>query len=85
MTPGTEPALSADEWLSGINRGKKKNCSYLQNKIFEKTKVEIKLIHVCMYTSRSGAYVLKRGLQQTQQAGVQGPSEGEEGWSGQWD
>lgn len=22
MTPGTEPALSADEWLSGINRGK---------------------------------------------------------------
>jgi len=23
MTPGTEPALSADEWLSGINRGKK--------------------------------------------------------------
>lgn len=38
-----------------------------------------------MYTSRSGAHVLKRGLQQTQQAGVQGPSEGEEGWSGQWD
>lgn len=22
MTPGTEPALSADEWLSGVNRGK---------------------------------------------------------------
>lgn len=21
MTPGTEPALSADEWLSGVNRG----------------------------------------------------------------
>lgn len=22
MTPGTEAALSADEWLSGVNRGK---------------------------------------------------------------
>lgn len=45
----------------------------------------MKLISVCMYTSRSSAHVLKRGLQQTQQAGVQGPRKGEEGWSGQWD
>lgn len=22
MTPGTEPALTPDEWLSGVNRGK---------------------------------------------------------------
>lgn len=22
MTPGTEPALSAEEWLSGMNRGR---------------------------------------------------------------
>jgi len=25
MTPGTEPALSASEWLSGIDRGKQFN------------------------------------------------------------
>lgn len=83
MTPGTEPALSADEWLSGINRGKDLQLSSEYK--YLKTKVEIKLILACMYTSRSGAHVLKRGLQQTQQAGVQGTSEGEEGWSGQWD
>lgn len=27
MTAGTEPALSASEWLSGINRGKKNQCT----------------------------------------------------------
>lgn len=27
MTPGTEPALTPDEWLSGVNRGKRMNHS----------------------------------------------------------
>uniref|UniRef100_A0A9J7XBF8 Coronin 2B n=1 Tax=Cyprinus carpio carpio TaxID=630221 RepID=A0A9J7XBF8_CYPCA len=81
MTPGTEPALSADEWLSGINRGKDLQLYSEKKYLKRKTKAQINRIHVCMYTSRSGAHVLKRGLQQTKQAGVQGSCEGEEGRS----
>lgn len=29
MTAGTEPALSASEWLSGINRGKQQSVGWL--------------------------------------------------------
>lgn len=31
MTAGTEPALSAGEWLSGINRGKHRLDAWLWN------------------------------------------------------
>ncbi len=85
MTPGTEPALSVDEWLSGINRSENMLLFSEYKYLKTKTKAKINRIHVCIYISRSGAHVLKRGLQQTKQAGVQGSCEGEEGWSGQWD
>lgn len=46
MTAGTEPALSASEWLSGINRGKQQSVGCYKYKLM--LGAEHVILHVAM-------------------------------------
>lgn len=82
MTPGTEPALTPDEWLSGVNRGKPTR-GYPKNIRDVGKGHHIPLIRRLSRRSHPG--VAEGGIQEEFQDRLQGTGEGEEKRGGQRD
>uniref|UniRef100_A0A674GFD0 Coronin n=2 Tax=Telluraves TaxID=3073808 RepID=A0A674GFD0_TAEGU len=82
MTPGTEPALTPDEWLSGVNRGKPTR-GYPKNIRDVGKGHHIPLIRRLSRRSHPG--VAEGGIQEEFQDRLQGAGEGEEKRGGQRD